>query len=332
MSEYRAPVVPQELSSGLTDDVLAIHERYASYGFDDYSSLVKNVTPSMIPSNEHTSNQIVIGNPTDPFAPMHVLALPHQQAWKPSMAIRSHLYHEINNPDGLTLVLPNNSIHNRAYRFSDAELAAIAAGSMRPFFEHQTRAAEYVANLFGMQGKVALAGYSLGGLTALGIASVGSDRLNVAEVHSVESPNEEQTAKELKKKFLKSADILGKEQRAAIHDAALPILDEALRADKLALDYVRFGIASLLNAENKALSKGMAHSEYEELVRRTLAQYDSAVIYAGHIAGSLLFAPEVVADINDPRFIVRSIGEGVGSHRHPTGDNPIAHAIMMRAA
>lgn len=328
MSEYHTPVVPFELSSGLTDRILEVHERYANYNLHDFIKLSMGEGPAKIPAGEDTTNYVSLGNPTDPYATTHVLALPHQQAWKPSMAIRANIYHEANNPDGLTVVLANNSISNRAYRFSEVEQEAIASGNMRPFYERQTRAVEHLMNSHSMRGRVALAGYSLGGLTALGIATVGSDRLDIAEVHSIESPNEDQIPKELKRKFLKSGSW--GDQRAAIKDAHLPVLEEALRFDRLALDYARFGIASFTNAENKALSQGMANNNFNLLVKIALKQYEDISIYAGHIVGSQLFNPDVVTDINDPRFVVKRISEGEGNHRHATGDNPIAHALMLR--
>lgn len=310
----------------LTDDVLAVHERFAGMSYDELKAVTALDNEVALPAG--ATKAAVIGDENGPDAGVHVLALPHQQAWKPSMALRSHMYHAINNPDGLTIVLPNNSVSNRYYQYDGTDRLDIVNGEMDVHYDRQLTTVEGILERFGAYvGPVALKGYSLGGLTALGMAAAGSDRLNVTEVHSFEAPNQETTPKALRKAFMKSG-TLG-DQRGAIEDAHIPALEQALRFDRLMLDYARFGVASVVNAGNKALAAGMAEPGYEQLVRRALSQHDRARIYAGHVIGSRLFSPEVVAGINDPRFIVRSIAEGDGNRRHATGDNPVAHALIL---
>lgn len=310
--------VPEELHPFIDEHVITTHEKYRNIGLE-------TVRQAM---GEQKMGTIALNIGGDPEAGIHVLALPHQQTWKPSMALRSYLYHDINNPNGVTIVLPNNSFGEASYRMSDSDRQKIESGDMQPFYEAQTKTIESVLSRYGRIGSVSLDGYSLGGLTALGIASVGSDHLAVQSVHSVESPNKETTPKKLQKDFMKSGGF--GDQREAVADAAVPALTELHRVLPLGIDYARFGIASVTEADNKALAKGMATPKYAELVEKTLAHYNGVRIAAGHIAGSRLFDPEIVEYIDDPRFEVQFYNEGPGSHKHATGDNIMAHALMMK--
>lgn len=321
--EIAPPIVPDELQPLLTEEVLAAHDRFTDYTLDD----IRERTGLSAGRKGHADRPYAVSfmSDGDPEAGIHVLALPHQQAWKPSMAIRALLYHEINNPDGVTVVLPNGSVTSKYYELTSEARAKVSGGDMRPYYELQTRLVESAVSRYDTRGPVELSGYSLGGLTVTGIGAVGSDMLDIQRINSVEAPNLERKPKQLRKDFTKSGGPLA--QRAAIADAKLPVLSQALRADRLLVDYVRFGVAQATNPDNKALARGMASPDYDNLIADVLRRNDSAVLHLGHVVGSKLFDPSAVTIVNE-RVIIESYS-GEGAHKHATGDNPIAHALMM---
>jgi len=247
-----------------------------------------------------------------------VLALPFQQAWKPSMFIRAAYAHQAVAAESRMVVLPNNSATDTYYHFERAELRKLSAGNLNPLFEHQAR----VLEALGVEGKVTLSGYSMGALTVLGLAKVCSDEFTVVSVNADEAPTGGREPKELRKAFMASGGW--SEQRAAVADARLPALSEVLHARRLVLDYVRFGLASL-GAENKALAAGMARVDFGELLSGGRAQFPGAIMKLGHVADSRLVqlehVPQALRDIR--RY------SGAGAHKHATGDNVVAHALMM---
>lgn len=317
MSKEQFPfTVPEELEDRIDDHVLAVHEKYQAIDLDTVREKMGEQKPGVV---------LINGGKGDPEAGVSILSLPHQQSWKESMALRSWVHHDINNHEGVTIVLPSNGSV-----LSVEDRKKIAGGDMRPFYEMQLRSAEEVLeNKYRNLGAVSLDGYSLGGLAAAGIASIGSDKLNVVKVNSWEPPNKQTTPKKLQKDFMKSGGF--GEQRQSAKDSGIPALMELHRALPLGIDYAKFGIASVLNKDSKALARGMANPQYTELVEKALSNYEDMEFTAGYITGSKLFDPEVVEYIRNPRFKVEFIGEGAGSHKHTTGDNIIAHALMMKS-
>ena len=247
-----------------------------------------------------------------------VLGLPFQQAWKPSMYVRAEYARQVVAPESRMVVLPNNSNGQRYYDFSKAELGRMKDGNLGPFFERHVRALEDL----DIRGKVTLSGYSLGGLTAVGIAAVCSNNFEVSTVNADELPTGSRTPKELQKAFMSSGGW--GEQRAAIADAKLPVLSRALNAGRLALDYAKFGLATL-SPVNKALSAGMARGDFGELLERARANAPEANFKLGHVVGSQLFLP---AEGSLEDFDIREYS-GAGAHMHATGDNVVAHALMI---
>src|SRR5690554_3826925 len=127
-------VVPAELQDRVDDHVLEVHDSYRNTNLETIKKAMGEQKPGVV----------VINKDGDPEAGINVLALPHQQAWKPHMALRSYVYHEINNPDGVTVVLPNNGLGEKSYDLSKEDRKKIHDGDMRPFYEGQTRSVEKV--------------------------------------------------------------------------------------------------------------------------------------------------------------------------------------------
>jgi hypothetical protein len=321
MNAYRPPVVPDQLIAALTPEILEVHEEWSHKSLPDL--LATAPYPESFGLSDRQVRAVVING--DPEAGINVVGFPYQQAWKPSMFIRTMFSHAATNREGVTIVLPNGSVTDSYYELTPEERAILDAGDMTPFYNLQTRTVESVLRRRGYKGKVALKGYSLGGLTSLGIAATPSDELDIVSVHSDEMPNIKRPTKDLKNDFL-GTGVWGsfKEQRAAIADAAMPVLDEALSLGKLGLDYVRFGIANAVNKDNKAQYSAMATPAASALTRKALENSPDALIHFGSVQGSKMFLP---IHFGNPR-VSHDYYSGAGTHGHATGDNPVALALM----
>jgi hypothetical protein len=323
--KYELPVVPKELGSYLDERVLELHERYAGLKYED---LVKHTAVmgegSSDPDSERYGSVMFSNEGGDAEAGVLVLASSYLQAWKPSKAISARFAHDVVNPNGITIVLPNNSGDQRYYEFTDEELAKMNEGNLAPLYEKRLASVEKCLGGRAV-GEVIFGGYSQGALVALGMAAVGSDRFNVSRVSSFESPAEERTPKKLKSAFSSSGGPI--DQTRAIADAAIPALSESLSIGKLTKDYYRFGV-ELVKPESKALRAGMASPKLEGLARQALDRNDGIGITLGFIEGSKMLGDFTLdSGLQVSRF---DIGEGPGSHKHATSDNIVANALMMQ--
>ena len=325
MNYTNLPRVPDELQDRLHEPhVLEVIDRWQSRSLDDALGCAPSAEPFDIGGS--FSKAVVISPGGFRNGHVRVLALPYQQTWKPSTILRAGFDHDINNPDGMTIVLPNNSVEDQYYELTSEDRARLSQGDMRPFYEKQTRLLEAVAKRLGSRAaKWTLAGYSLGGLTALGIAATGSSKLDFRAVASCEAPNVPRTPKQLRQDFMHSGGWF--DQRRAIDDARMPALDQALSPGSMALDYLRFGLASA-RKDNKALSEGMANPRFNLLVRKALDNHD-LTIDLSHVEGSSVFKRAFIA--KSPGRVLVTEFTGAGSRRHSTVDNIVAHALMLAA-
>jgi hypothetical protein len=318
------PVVPLELNHLLDDTVLEIHERYTAMTYDQLLNFTDLTAVGSTDRDHRRYGSIMFGNEgADAEAGVLVIASSYQQAWKPSKALSARFAHDVVNPNGITIVLPNNSGDNNYYEFNDKELMKMNNGNLKPFYEKQLASVERCLGKRAL-GEVVFGGFSQGALVALGMASVGSDKFSVSRINSFEAPAEERTAKKLKKDFTKSGGPI--DQIRAIKDAALPVLSETLRIDRLVKDYVRFGLDSS-NPESKAIMTAMATPNINQLVNNALANNDDALITLGFIEGSKMLG--IYKSNEDQPINCFGIGTGPGSHRHATSDNIIANALML---
>jgi len=200
-------------------------------------------------------------------------------------------------------------------------------GGLRPMYERQVRTLEAISEELGGFSDVSLNGFSLGGLLALGVASIGSSELPVSSINVIDAPDRPRTPEQLQKHFLKSASP--KEQLQAIRDARMPVIAEALALHRLALDYARFGVADKTNKDSKVIKIGMAKPRFEQLVEQALANYAEARIRIGHITGSLV-SSELTGIVLANDSVSAETYSGPGSHRHATVDNPVAVSLMFR--
>ena len=247
-----------------------------------------------------------------------VVGTPYQQAWKPSMFVRMDYAHMAVNPNSRMVVLPNNSVTDQYIDLSGSQLEAVSNGNLRPLFEQQLRVLESL----GVRGEVTLSGYSLGALTAIGLAAVCSDKFNVSSLNADEPPTGERDPKILQKDFLASGGW--GDQKAAIEDTQLPVLSQALNTRRMGMDYLRFMVASL-DPCSKAVRQGMARHNFAELLKSARDQWPTIPIKVGQVAGSRLVRVEQVpTDIVALRQY-----SGPGARKHATGDNVVAHSLMI---
>jgi pimeloyl-ACP methyl ester carboxylesterase len=310
------PNVPNELSNYLNVQSLEETQAYwQTRSFDD-------VRAAMPEPQATKHGGAVVLEPTssdrDDTYTM-VLGLPFQQGWKPSMYIRAEYARQLIAPDSRMVVLPNNTNKEQYYNFSGEDRAKMESGNLGPFFERHLRVLEEL----GVRGETLLTGYSLGGLTVMGIAAKCPSSFDVRTVNADELPTGGREPKKLQKAFMKSGGW--GEQRQAIADAKLPVLSTALNTGRLALDYARFGL-STFDADNKALHAGMARGDFGGLLRQARENLPEATIKLGRIADSQLFLPSAEVDLSG--FDVREY-TGSAAHMHATGDNVAAHALMI---
>jgi len=309
------PNVPDELTHCLVTEALQkTQAEWQACSLDDVHAAIPQPQ-----TTEHGS--AVVLDPTtcerDETYTM-VLGLPYQQGWKPSMYIRAEYARQMIAPEARMVVLPNNTHREQYYDFTKEERAKIIGGNFGPFYERHVR----VLEALGVRGEVMLTGYSLGGLTALGIAAKCSDKFWPTTINADEPTTGGREPRDVQRAFMKSGGW--SEQRAAIADAKLPVLSAALSTGRLALDYARFGLSSF-EPNNRALAAGMARGDLGALVREARSTVPDAVIKLGYVAGSQLFLP----DSDSFEGIDVREYSGPGAHMHATGDNVAAHALMI---
>lgn len=326
--EALTPLVPDNVVGLRDDTVLAVHEAWRTLDLDTVKSRMPEAqTVNFTNRLGRPDRYIKIALLSPPEADYDetkalVIALPFQQVWKPSMYIRSELTRQIVAPQARAVVFPNNSGLEPSYPFIERELKTFRSGDIMPLAELQTRALEHLKI-----GSVAVTGYSMGGLTALALGAHGSDKFEVTHINADEAPSQPRTAKQLRKDFLSSSSW--GDQRAAIRDARLPVLSQALNRPRLALDYLWFGQSSL-RRDSRALNQAMA-AGIDNLVDKAHQQYPEAAIKLGRVAGSKVVGVETEPCATMADTLVRSvIYTGTATHRHATADNVVAHALMVK--
>ncbi len=309
------PIVPDELTHFLRHE--SFQEVHARWRLLDYEDIQANMPEPV----QTEFGRVVILDPVDERDDSNtvVLALPHQQPWQPSHYIRSEFARQVVAPNSRMIVLPNNSGKNDYYNLTREELGVMEEGDLTPFYQIKARILETLE----LDGEVTLTGYSLGGLAVLGIAGQ-SPNFNVRLINADETPNHATSSKQLMNDFLKSGGW--SEQRQAIADAKISALSQALSIHRLARDYALYGMGAIMGKNNsKAMIKGMAGVEFDSLILKAQNSYPDATLKLGHVIGSRLFIP------NDSHYNSR-LYTGRGTHMHATGDNVVAHALMIADA
>lgn len=314
------PVVPDQLRQYMDDDYMVAHERWQDISLGDLAERMPDAVETefgkaaiLEPAGNEYRDTVVVG-------------LPHQQGWKPSMYARAKYMQDTVAPESRIVVLPNNAAGDRNYHFDAETAAAVRGGNLTPYYEQRAR----LLDAIGVEGKVDLTGYSLGGLTVVGMAGVLSDRWQPRVVNSDEAPNAQRTPGELRSDFLGSGGI--GIQRRAIVDADVPAINQALNRPRLLRDYAQFGFGTFI-AENRALADGMATPEFNRLVGKALAG-PAELVKIGNVEDSLVFRAEAddLASVYDDERLHRTTYTSAENRKHATGDNAAAHALMLKEA
>lgn len=250
-----------------------------------------------------------------------VLAEPYLNGWTAHHYIRARAMQDIVAPNSRVIVLPNSSFGREAYSFTDTEQQKLRQGDITPLSEQQMKALEHLKTETAW-----LTGYSQGGTSVLGIASVGSDKIDVAKVNADEVPSETgRDAKALQKAFMESGGLGA--LRAAVRDAGVDALAEAMSLRRLAVDLTKFGLVSQRRWA-KDIAQTMTGSA-EELVRGAVRQLGTHAVKLGFIEGSSLFDPGSLSP--ETEQAVRLVHyKGNFMHGHASGDNVYLHAAMVR--
>lgn len=256
-----------------------------------------------------------------------VLSLPYGQSWKPHMYLRARYLQEGAAPHMRLIVLPNNSARHKAYELSEKNLERVERGDITPIAEQQARLLKSLS-----AGRLALTGYSFGGMNVGVLARVLKDDAELLTLGIFEPTNVMiREPKELTKAFTKTGL---QALRRAVEDAQIPALSKAMSWSNLGLDVIKFGIGTFIDEENSVLKQAMPRNSLQsDLIPVLKAQPNTGVLLA---AGekSLVTPPEqlyfhydriVEQHDNTDMLVVESYG-------HEMGDNIIVHGLLGKAA
>jgi hypothetical protein len=251
------------------------------------------------------------------------IALPHQQELKPAMTARALMAQDMAaavlglNMD--VVVFPNNGSRNIAYTHTLEELVRLTGGNRAEHAQMRARTLEALRRRHSF-GAVFMSSYSAEGRDGLEIAAGTAPNFELVGLNIDEMPSKPgRDADGVQRDFLRSGGYFA--QLGAIRDSGVPVMSRIYNPASLAADYVRFGLAAQ-NDQNKALRASMA-GDAGDTLRAARRQYPDLAIKFGQVVGSNLFVPE-----GDYPGLAR-VQEYHSPRLHTTGDNIVAHALMV---
>lgn len=256
------------------------------------------------------------------------LASPHLNGWTAHQYIRARVLQQLMWPNSRLIFQPNNSYKQVNYDLSQLPEEAqdkLVHGDISPIGEMHMRSLETVSQHYNL-GVVAMSGYSLGARSVLAMAAAGSDKITVTHVNADEAPSKQgRDAKQLKKDFMKSGGMI--KLHKAVKESQIPALSQVMSISGMAVDIAKFGIVSA-GKDAKLMQDGMTKS-IDPLLIDARAQSNGATIKVGYVEDSQIFDPESLS-LNATKGIALVRYGGEGFHGHPSGDNVITHALMVR--
>lgn len=257
-----------------------------------------------------------------------VIVAPHQQGAKPATIARAAHTRDIVAPDSNVVLISHNSGKQVNYMFDGEDLDLLRRGHHMPQAELFATALENYAS--ARDKRLALTGYSAGALAVFGIAAR-DPQFEIVAVNGDEMPSAAgRTYPELRKDFLQRGG--DKAQLAAIADASIPVIqNEVYTPARLYLDYFRFFMDSL-DVEHRALARTMAGSQLD-LLQRAVALNPDVPMKRGRVEGSPIDQdPDLVPILPDgaTNRLRQVVYTGPATHGHATGDNIVAHALMVQ--
>ncbi len=313
--------VPDELYPLVDDHTLEVFEKWSRCSLDDMNSEMPKL--SLLPTSRGRKIGAAVLLPKGDYDNRRAIALvtSYAQKWKSVQNLIGKITQEIVAPEVPFYVFTNNGfLDNSAYELNDQELQTVAEGDLRPL-------AEQIVSALEGQGvdQIGLTGYSFGGSVVPAVARVGSDVYEVTHMNIDEAPN---TAK-LIRDFRASTNDGGSVTR----DSGLPVSAEISAPPGIWLDYAAFIAAGLFNPSNRALRKSLGHQRLMTDIKGALVEYPSMVVKLGSVAGSkLLELDESVKAVTSayPDNVRYKKYTGSAAHKHNTGDNTMAYALMVK--
>lgn len=244
--------------------------------------------------------------------------------YNPVQWIGAEVTRQLVAPNSLMIMMPNNSFGQANHIVPNAPdaIELFSRDALNTLARNKWTALDHIDRNKYRLGKIGLTGWSFGANMALAVASLEDRQLEVMAVNADEPVSKTgRTAKELSKDFMKSGGF--GEQRQAGKDSGITAINQAFSVSRLALDYLKFGIASQ-GKEAKQLLESMT-GDVNELVKRSLSNNPDIQIKLGQMVGSLIF---------DPRSVQRQNGVQVVSYdqptnrRHATVNNPLVQGYM----
>lgn len=309
----------------LEEGIYEVREKWSQVTYDDVLGQMQDV--QMIEPTETTSRAAILtpeGNDFDEDQSV-VLALPHLQGWIPHHYIRARVMQQLIAPDKRVIVMPNNTIRQQNYdlsALSTDECEKMSRGDILPLADRQMRTLESIDKLksFGTLGRVSLTGYSLGANIVLGMASAESNSIEVDRVNADEavSDNLRTAASDVQSDFMKSGGAL--DPWHAKQASKIPALSSALRSNRMAWDWIRFGVMNF--TPHGKLMRGAMTSSINLLLS------DDIPTKIGHIENSKMFNPSSIVHLG--RNVIDVVRyEGEGFRGHPSADDVFVHALMV---
>ncbi|MEK7095983.1 MAG: hypothetical protein AAB896_01695 [Patescibacteria group bacterium] len=176
-------------------------------------------------------------------------------------------------------------------------------------------------------------GYSFGAMDAAVLSKVLKDDTELLALGIFEPTNVMvRTPKDLQKAFTKSGLSAFKK---AVKDAQIPALQEALRWDRLAADFIKFGLSTLFVKENKAIKSGMAANNLSDDLMPVLDEHPGVPTLLASAEHSLITPPEQLyyhygrlGNLMSRPNLDMHVVEGYG---HEMGDNIVLHGLLGKA-
>lgn len=319
----RFPQVPSELAPLVDNQFMQTQERWQDATFDE-----------VVPERP-TLTAVDLGNEVVRIAELPAygeadgsvvaLAFPFQQHLNDTMTLRAAFMQQAVMPNSSVLLLPN--VHRgpeQTFTFSKEDKARMAEGSLAPLGEKYVRVFEKLRI-----SDISLTGYSQGARTALDIAAVGSDKLEVVRVNADELPSAlGRGAIKLLVDFMQSGGE--KEQLKSMGESGFGSLIEAYGGKVLKRDYSEFGKMFATSPVSWAIHRGMTGSANDSL-RKALVEYPDLQVKLGVVEDSRLAQLEDLTVPQSQKSRVKAVRyTGAAANKHTTGDNYAAHALMVK--
>jgi hypothetical protein len=327
MSEVAVPVVHADLQPSMTDEFMERAEPWLSGAIDLSYVRERYMADEQQVTTPH--GEAVVYQPAE-WDGSTILATPaHGQGLTPANATRYGMLLETVAPFSRLVWLHNGNAAKRNGDMTDEQAARVATGDFGGYAEGKLR----ILDELGVEGEVDGISQSLGTLV-MGYMAGHATRWEAHVLSADSTPSGHESAKELQSKFLKSGGW--GLQRAAMTEAGVPVLMEALPPLIMARDYAKFGVTAL-QRNSRALQSAMALADVPAIFGRALGNNPNAKLVLSNYEGDQVANPaaygiDQMTPEQQARTHVFTMAEGPGNHKHSSVDNITAHALVAKRA